>query len=423
MKIAALQPSVSIVLDRLGCADALVACTRWCVEAVPPLRERGIAVVRDSWSTSAEELLAVRPDVVIASVPYRNESLAAILKAGCPVLALAPHSLAGIEQDIRLIAALVGAAERGEELIGEMRTGIDEVRARTASVAHRPLAYCEEWGKPPIHSQHWVKELVEAAGGEFLGEPGAVTTAEAVAAADPEVVVAAWCGAGERVPLEKLAARPGWEPTRAVQAGRVFCVADELLNTPAPTLVEGLRALASALHPDIFGAAAKGIRRRGETDRSTGTSKPARNMGDTSQNGQSNGQPKPLRFVAAGLILRGSEVLICQRKAGSALALKWEFPGGKIEAGESAEEALRRELDEELGIAAEVGQRIAHIRHNYRNGGAVDLQFFAVHQFEGELVNRVFEDMRWSELRDLPGYDFLPADRDLVRDLAAGKLL
>ena len=418
MKIASLQPSVSIILHRLGCADALVACTRWCVAAVPSLGARGIAVVRDSWSATADELLAVRPDVVIASVPYRNESLAAILKAGCPVLALAPHSLTDIEQDIRLIAALVDARERGEGLIAEMREAIAEVRAKTAAVAHRPLVYCEEWGKPLIHSQLWVKELVEAAGGIFLGEPGAVTTAEAVAAANPELVVAAWCGAGDRVPLRKLAARPGWEQTEAVQAGRVFCIADELLNTPAPTLIGGLRALAAAIHPEIFGVA-EGLHRLDETLPGDGTSKLTRNMEDAGQ----NGQPKPLRFVSAGLILRGDEVLICQRKAGSALALKWEFPGGKIEAGESAEQALRRELDEELGIAAEVGPRIAHVRHNYRNGGAVDLQFFAVHRFEGELTNRVFEDMRWSPLKDLPGYDFLPADRDLVRDLAAGKLL
>lgn len=418
MRIASLQPSVSIILDRLGCADALVACTRWCLAAVPALRERGIAVVRDSWSTKAEELLAVRPDLVIASVPYRHESLEAILKAGCPVLALAPHSLADIEQDIRLIAAVAGAADRGQALVAGMRAGIAEVRARTAAVAHRPLVYCEEWGKPPIHSQLWVRELVEAAGGAFLGEPGAVTTAEAVAAADPEVVVAAWCGAGDRVPLSRLAERPGWDQTRAVRAGRVFCIADELLNTPAPTLLDGLRALASAIHPDVVGTA-NGIRRLDASLSGGRASKLTRNMGDTDQ----TLPPKPLRYVAAGLILRDSEVLICQRKAGSALALKWEFPGGKIEPGESAEEALRRELDEELGIAAEVGPRIAHVRHNYRNGGAVDLQFFAVYRFQGELVNRVFEDMRWSPLKDLPGYDFLPADRDLVRDLAAGKLL
>ena len=133
--------------------------------------------------------------------------------------------------------------------------------------------------------------------------------------------------------------------------------------------------------------------------------------------------PKTLRFVAAGLILRGDEVLICQRKAGSPMGLKWEFPGGKIEAGESAEQALRRELDEELGISAQVGTRIAHLRHTYRSGGAVDLQFFAVHSFTGDIVNQIFEDVRWVPLRTLPEYDFLAADRDLVRDLAAGKLL
>ncbi|HTV14374.1 MAG TPA: (deoxy)nucleoside triphosphate pyrophosphohydrolase [Acidobacteriaceae bacterium] len=143
-------------------------------------------------------------------------------------------------------------------------------------------------------------------------------------------------------------------------------------------------------------------------------------MEDTGQNGQHG---KSLRFVAAALILRRGQVLICQRKAGSPMGLKWEFPGGKIEAGETPEQALRRELDEELGIHAEVGTRVAHVRHSYRSGGAVDLQFFAVHNFSGELTNNIFEDVRWADLKDLPGYDFLAADRDLVRDLAAGKLL
>lgn len=130
-----------------------------------------------------------------------------------------------------------------------------------------------------------------------------------------------------------------------------------------------------------------------------------------------------MRLVVAALILRGDEVLICQRRADQPMASKWEFPGGKMESGETAEEALRRELDEELGITATVGSRVAHIRHHYRNGGAVDLQFFAVHQFGGELTNRIFQDMCWCPLRELPQFDFLTADRDLVRDLANGKLL
>src|SRR5271170_6530380 len=132
---------------------------------------------------------------------------------------------------------------------------------------------------------------------------------------------------------------------------------------------------------------------------------------------------KPVRLVVVALILRGREVLICQRRSDQPMALKWEFPGGKMEPGESAEEALARELDEELGIDAKIGTRITRMRHTYRSGSSVDLQFFAVHEFGGEITNRIFNELRWCELADLPSYDFLAADRNLVRDLAAGKLL
>ena len=136
---------------------------------------------------------------------------------------------------------------------------------------------------------------------------------------------------------------------------------------------------------------------------------------------------KPVRLVVAALMLRegagGQEVLICQRTADQPMSLKWEFPGGKIEAGESAEEALARELNEELGISAVIGGRVARVRHKYRNGGAVDLQFFAVREFEGAIENRIFNDVRWAPLVALPGYDFLAADLGLIRDLSEGKLL
>jgi 8-oxo-dGTP diphosphatase len=140
---------------------------------------------------------------------------------------------------------------------------------------------------------------------------------------------------------------------------------------------------------------------------------------------------KPLRLVVAALILRGApgngasgvEVLICQRKADQPMSLKWEFPGGKIEPGESSEAALARELNEELGISAVIGPRVAQIRHKYRNGGAIDLQFFVVREFDGALENRIFNDVRWVPLTELPGYDFLAADLGLIRDLSEGKLL
>lgn len=146
---------------------------------------------------------------------------------------------------------------------------------------------------------------------------------------------------------------------------------------------------------------------------------PARNE----RNDDKRGESRTVRLVAAALILRGDEVLICQRRPDQPLGSKWEFPGGKIEPGESAEEALRRELREELDIDATVGTPIAHVRHNYRSGGAVDLQFFLVREYTRDVRNLIFKDVRWCPLRHLPEYDFVTADRNLVRDLAAGKLL
>ena len=105
------------------------------------------------------------------------------------------------------------------------------------------------------------------------------------------------------------------------------------------------------------------------------------------------------------------------------MSLKWEFPGGKIEPGESSEGALARELNEELGIDAVVGPLIANVRHKYRNVGSIDLQFFLVRSFAGSIENRIFNDVRWSPLNELPRYDFLTADLGLIRDLSEGRLL
>ena len=130
-----------------------------------------------------------------------------------------------------------------------------------------------------------------------------------------------------------------------------------------------------------------------------------------------------MKQVVAALIVRDGKVLICQRAQDQPMPLKWEFPGGKVEPGEEQAAALQRELQEELGISATIEEKVTSIQHHYRKGGAVELHFYRVQDYEGELENRIFEQIRWVDRRDLPRFDFLDADRGLVRQLAKGKLL
>ena len=127
--------------------------------------------------------------------------------------------------------------------------------------------------------------------------------------------------------------------------------------------------------------------------------------------------------VAVGIILQphvtapSTHVLLCQRKRGTRYELKWEFPGGKLEPGESAESCLRRELREELGIDATIGALFHRQPASYADGGSFDVSYYLIEQFDGEIANRVFESTRWLPVADLPSYDILDGNRDVVLQL------
>jgi 8-oxo-dGTP diphosphatase len=132
--------------------------------------------------------------------------------------------------------------------------------------------------------------------------------------------------------------------------------------------------------------------------------------------------PTPPLHVSAGILVRERYVLACQRRADQPHPGKWEFPGGKCEAGESLEQCLRRELREELGIEAELGGVVWRTEHVYPGRPPVALVFFTVRNYRGALVNRAFADIRWVERRALSALDFLEADRELVERLARGEV-
>ena len=130
-----------------------------------------------------------------------------------------------------------------------------------------------------------------------------------------------------------------------------------------------------------------------------------------------------MKQVVAALILQNDEFLIGQRTKHQPMPLKWEFPGGKIEEGEQPRDALKRELEEELGIVATIGDEVARFRHEYKSGNAVELRFYAVLEYTGEIENRIFREVKWVHRQRLPSFDFLEADLPLVRELAAGRVI
>ena len=95
--------------------------------------------------------------------------------------------------------------------------------------------------------------------------------------------------------------------------------------------------------------------------------------------------------MVAALIFKHDQILVCQRTRHQTMPLKWEFPGGKIEEGEQPRDALRRELNEELGIDATIGEEVARIRHEYKSGSAVELRFYAVREYQGESREQNFQ--------------------------------
>ena len=126
--------------------------------------------------------------------------------------------------------------------------------------------------------------------------------------------------------------------------------------------------------------------------------------------------------VVAGLIRQNGALLICQRRRDGAFPLKWEFPGGKVEIGETLEDGLARELREELGIQACIGSLMYHTRHDYPNDFSVELYFFAVRSYAGQMSNQAFEQICWTTPGGLSAFDFLEGDAAFITLLTRGDL-
>jgi iron complex transport system substrate-binding protein len=241
LRIVSLAPSATSILCAIGAKSLLVGVTKWCVDVAPVA---GLPQLGDCWRMEAlEEILRLRPTLVIGSVPYKQETVAKLLERPLNFLAMNPRTLADVDADIRLLASIVRRVSNGERTIRAMRAGFAAIRKKTKAKRERLRVYCEAWPSPRISSPPWVAELVEIAGGQMVVPAGKRVSDAQVGDAKPEVIVLAWAATGAKADPKKAYEVEAWQDVPAVRNKRAYVVRDELLNTPGPPLVEGAREL------------------------------------------------------------------------------------------------------------------------------------------------------------------------------------
>ena len=249
-RIVCLTEETVETLYLLGEEERIVGVTGY---AVRPARVRREKPRVGAFTTAdLDKILALGPDLVLTFSDLQAEIAAGLIRAGVAVHAFNQRDVAGILAMIRLLGALVGAADRAEALAAGYEARLAEVAA--AAPPTRPSVWFEEWDEPLISGIGWVSELIEIAGGRdvfahLATEKSArdrIVAPEAVAAAAPEVILASWCG--KKVRPERIAARPGWDALPAVRAGRIHEIKSPLILQPGPAaLTDGLDAIRAAL--------------------------------------------------------------------------------------------------------------------------------------------------------------------------------
>ncbi len=251
LRIVSLAPSATSILCSIGASNNLVGVTKWCIDVAPVAH---LPKLGDCWAMgSVEEILQLKPNLVIGSVPYKAETVAKLLEHPLNFMAMNPRSLADVYADIRLLGGVAQQSAQAERLIRRMKSAFAKIERKSSQWIRRkrnrrrPRVYGEAWPNPRISSPPWVAELTRIAGGEPVAHPGAKVTDGEIAKANPDVIVLAWAAVGAKSKPARAYAVPGWNDVAAIRNRQVHVIRDEWLNTPGPPLVKGAGALFSIL--------------------------------------------------------------------------------------------------------------------------------------------------------------------------------
>jgi iron complex transport system substrate-binding protein len=252
-RIVCLTEETTETLYLLGEERRIVGISGYTVRPARARREK--PRVSAFLSARIDRILALKPDMVLGFSDLQADIARDLAKAGLNVLLFNQRSVQEILDMIFQLSALVGAAEKGAQLVRELEEGLERIRRAAASFSRKPRVYFEEWDEPMISGIRWVSELVEIAGGEDVFRELSTSPAAAgrivadparVVERNPDVILGSWCG--KKFRPERVAARPGWDRIAAVKAGELHEIKSADILQPGPAaLTDGVRRIHAIL--------------------------------------------------------------------------------------------------------------------------------------------------------------------------------
>lgn len=239
-RIVCLTEETTEILYRLGLDDRVVGVSGFTVRPPEARKKPRVSSFLDA---DFEQIVELRPDLVLGFSDLQADLGAQLARRGVPVLLFNQRSLSEILQTVRVVGGLVGAPAQAEALADELERGLETLVEANANLPKRPRVFFEEWHEPLISGIRWCSELVELLGGTDVyaetrteqGARGRIVEPQAVAARDPEVVIASWCG--RKAKREKIVARPGWADVTAVKHDALYEVKSAFILQPGPAVL------------------------------------------------------------------------------------------------------------------------------------------------------------------------------------------
>jgi iron complex transport system substrate-binding protein len=250
-RIVCLTEETTETLYLLGQGHRVVGVSGYTVRPVEARRKPRVSAFINA---NFDKIVGLRPDLVLAFSDLQADIVRELVARGYAVMTFNQRSIAEILSMIRMVGGLVGCQADAERLAGRLETGLEAIRASAMRFPFRPRVFFEEWDDPLISGISWVDELIEIAGGTPL-LPGLraaslakdrIVSPDAVAAQDPQAVLASWCGKAVR--KRTILERPGWSNVSAVRDGHIYEVKSTYILQPGPaSLTEGVRQIHALL--------------------------------------------------------------------------------------------------------------------------------------------------------------------------------